>query len=110
VYKVGGLYYDFYVEPETGILREVANFRKWRSIAREKEPAKPLEVMPIAELKEYRKIGGIWYYREWTEVEVKEPVYLRGVVYRWSIEKKVVSEFKRQLGKKQLKELGLING
>src|SRR6185295_7396826 len=98
------------VEPETGILREAANYRKWRSIAREKEAAKPLEVMPIAELKEYRKIDGIWYYREWTEVEVKVPVYPRSVVYRSSIEKRVVSEFKRQLGKKQLKELGLRNG
>lgn len=67
-------------------------------------------MVPIGELQEYRKIERIWYYREWIEVEVKKPVYLQGVVYRWSIEKKVVSEFKRQLGKKQLKELGLING
>jgi hypothetical protein len=91
-------------------LREAAHYRKWRSIAREQEAAKPLEVVPIGELQEYRKIERIWYYREWIEVEVKKPVYLQGVVYRWSIEKKVVSEFKRQLGKKQLKELGLING
>lgn len=59
VHKVGGFYYDFYVEPETGILREAANYRKWRSIAREKEAAKQLEVVPIAEGREYRKIDGI---------------------------------------------------
>src|SRR5216684_347717 len=33
--KVGDFYYDFYVEPETGSLREGARYRKWHLIARE---------------------------------------------------------------------------
>jgi len=35
VNKIEDLYHDFYVEPETGILREGAPYRKWRSIVRE---------------------------------------------------------------------------
>jgi hypothetical protein len=110
VHKVGGFYYDFYVEPETGILREGAGYRKWRSIAREKETTKPLEVVPIRPGKEYRKIKGIWYLHEFVEVEVKTPVFLRGSFFLMNTEKQIVSKSKRQLGKKQLKDLGLKNG
>jgi len=109
VHKVGGLYYDFYVEPETGILREGVRYRKWRSIAREKERAKPLEVVPIEDGQEYRKIDGIWYLHEFAEVEVKKPVFLRGSFFRMNSEKQIISKSKRQLGKKQLKKLGLRN-
>jgi len=52
VHKVGGFYYDFYVEPETGILREDARYQKRRSIARETERTKPLEAVPIEAYKE----------------------------------------------------------
>jgi hypothetical protein len=44
VHQVGGLYYDFYVEPETGILREAARYRKCRAITREKERTATQEV------------------------------------------------------------------
>src|SRR6266571_7627799 len=120
VHKVGGFYYDFYVEPETGILREAANYRKWRSIAREKEAAKQLEVVPIAEGREYRKIDGIWFYQEFAMVEETELVRQRfyrgrdvapgiGSVIGSRTEKTKVVTLKRQAGKKDLKALGLRN-
>ena len=65
--------------------------------------------MPIEDGKEYRKIGGIWYLHEFTEVEVKTPVYFRGSFFRMNIETEIISKSKRQLGKKQLKQLGLRN-
>jgi len=110
VHQVGGLYYDFYVEPESGLLREGTRYRKWRSVTREKERTKPLEFVPIEDGKEYRKIAGIWYLHEFTEVEVKTPVFLRGSLFRVHSETRIISKSKRQLGKKQLKELGLRNG
>jgi hypothetical protein len=109
VHKIGGFYYDFYVEPETGILREVPPYRKWRSIAPKKETTEPLAVIPIEAGKEYRKIKGIWYLHEFVEVEVKTPVLLRGSFFRMNLEKQIISKSKRQLGKKQLKEYGLRN-
>jgi len=105
VHKAGDVYYDYYVEPETGILREVVRQRKWWW----KERAKPLNVVPIEDGKEYRKIDGIWYLHEFVEVEVKTPVFLRGSFFRMNSEKQSISKSKRQLGKKQLKELGLRN-
>jgi hypothetical protein len=110
VHQAGGLYYDFHVEPESGILREGTQYRKWRSVTREKEKTKPLEFVPIEDGKEYRKIAGIWYLHEFQEVEVKTPVFLRGSLFRVHSETRIISKSKRQLGKKQLKELGLRNG
>jgi hypothetical protein len=110
VHKTGGLYCDYYVEPETGILREGAQYRKWRPLARVKEAAKVPDVLPIDKGKEYRKIDGIWYFHEFSEVEMKKPVLLRGAFYRWDSKTQVTTQLKRQLGKKQLKQLGLRNG
>ena len=110
VHKVGGFHYDFFVEPETGILREDTHYRKWRAIAREKEEAKPRQVVPIESGKEYRKFAGIWYLHEFAELEVKTPVFLRGSLLRMNSEIQIISKSKRQLGKKQLKKLGLRNG
>ena len=98
------------MEPETGILREDTYYRKWRAIAREREKARPLEVVPIEDGKEYRKVDGIWYRHEFVEVEVKTPVFLRGSFFRMNSEIQIISKSKRQLGKKQLKNLGLRNG
>ena len=109
VHKVGGFFYDFYVEPETGILREAANYRKWRSVARQKEATKPPEFIPIDDGKEYRRINGIWYFHEFSRVEVKKPVFFRGAIISWRSEVQVISRLKRQLGKKDLKQLGLRN-
>ena len=78
------------------------------------EPEHPsrrdLEVVPIEDGKEYRKIDGIWYLHEFAEAEVKKPIFLQGSFFRMNSEKQIISKSKRQLGKKQLKELGLRNG
>ena len=60
-------------------------------------------------LRRYPKIRGIWYLHEFTEVEVKTPVFLRGSFFRMKSEIQIISKSKRQLGKKQLKKLGLRN-
>ena len=65
--------------------------------------------MPIEDGKEYRKIAGIWYLHEFAEVEVNAPVFLAGLILQNDSEIQIVSKSKRQLGKKQLKELGLRN-
>ncbi len=110
VHKAGGLFYDYYVEPETGILREGAQYRKWRSIARVKEAKKVPDFLPIGNGKEYRKIDGIWYFHEFSEVETKAPVFWRGSFYGWDSKTPVICRVKRQLSKKQLKQLGVRNG
>ena len=51
----------------------------------------------------------IWYFRQYVEPETCTPILFRGVVCRYETSKILVSEFKRQLGKKQLKHLGLKN-
>lgn len=105
VEEIGWNYYRsrFYVEPETGRLRESPRVERYP-----KAPVPPPDRIPIANGTEYRKLHGIWYHREFTEVEVTTPVKLRyGTRYETTVV--VVSEKKRQLGKKQLKELGLKN-
>lgn len=101
VSPVGGPYwqrYMFHVEPETGILRESPRYRY---------PAKapePIEVIPISEGKEYRKIHNIWYYQEFHLIDViSDGIRGRRHVARTD---KIVDR-KRQLGKKQLKALKL---
>ena len=68
------------------------------------------DFLPIGNGKEYRKIDGIWYFHEFSEVETKTPVFLRGSFYRWDSKTQVISRVKRQLSKKQLKQLGVRNG
>ena len=81
VHRAGDLFDNYYVEPETGILREGAQYRKWRSIARAKEAAKAPDFVPIDNGKEYRKIDKIWYFHEFSEVETKTPVFFaRGIL------------------------------
>lgn len=98
---------DFYVEPETGRLRE-AKREPRRRFTRERK--KPDDVIPIENGQEYRRLKGIWYYREFVEVLVQSPRRgYRGVI-RIDEETVLVSEFKRQLNRKQLRALGLKNG
>jgi len=66
-------------------------------------------VVRIEDGNEYRKIDGIWYFHEFAEVEVKSPVFLHGSFFRMNSEIQIISKSKRQLGKKQLKELGVRN-
>lgn len=96
----------FYVEPETGILRETPR-KRYRH-----RPAEIPDVVILSNNSEYRKISGIWYYRTYELIDEAGPIQRgryglspirdRGQFLLW--------EKKRQLGKKQLKELGLKNG
>lgn len=95
---------EFYVEPETGILRK-APHKKRESVRRKK-----LEVVPISTGKEYRIIKGVWYFVEYTDVEKQIPmsaVYstVYGKSFRTEMERVIL--WKRQLGKKELKKLRL---
>jgi hypothetical protein len=72
--------------------------------------AKPPDFVPIEDGREYRKIEGIWYFHEFSRVEVQTPIFLRGSFCGWKYQKQVISKLKRQLNKKQLKRLGLRNG
>jgi len=108
VHQVGRFYHEFYVEPETGILRERA--RKARSFQREQRKPEAADFIPVEPGKEFRKIDSIWYFHDFVEVEVKKPMFLGGSIYAWNSEKQRISKSKRQLGKKQLKKLGLRNG
>lgn len=101
---------EFYVEPETGILREAKREKRRRWRTQEEFDKKPVEVIPIGNSDEYRKLKGIWYYREFVEVLVQTPRRgIRGTI-RIDEEMVVFSETKRQLNRKQLRALGLKNG
>jgi hypothetical protein len=104
VERLDGFYYRFYVEPETGILRESPRRR-----VPAPAPAAAPEVVNIEHGKEYRKIDGIWYLHEFTVIDVEAPIFLGGAFIRMRSEKRILSRLKRQLGKKQLKRLGLRN-
>lgn len=104
-------YSHFYVEPETGILREAGKFRHWFGIDRPKPALKPATEIPISEGREYALIKGIWY--EATFVMVEKVVMEK----RWDGKevgvKLIVKEWerrKRQLSKKNLRDLGLKSG
>ena len=110
VHQVGTVYSNrFYVEPETGILREDLRRRR-RSFVRVKREATPPDYLPIEDGRAYRKVGGIWYLHEFSEVEVKTPLLVRGSFAGWTYQSQVVCTLKQQLNKKQLKQLGLRNG
>jgi hypothetical protein len=68
-------------KPNKVLANHSAQYRKWRSIARVKEAAKAPDFLPIDNGKEYRKVDGIWYFHEFSEVETKTPVFLRGAFY-----------------------------
>ena len=75
-----------------------------RSESREQSPSK------LCRLRMAKNTGRlIWYLHEFVEVEVKTPVFLRGSFFRMNSKTQIISKSKRQLGKKQLKELGLRN-
>lgn len=107
MHRVGGFYSDFYVEPETGLLRAAVNYRKWRSDPTQPKPRKPIEQIPIGEGREYRKIKGIWYFLEFVLTEERIPRYYRGALVGVITEQLRTVTVKRQLGKKALKALGL---
>lgn len=96
---------QFYVEPETGILRSI-DPRRWRQWRQRQKPKPPLMRIAISDGKDYRKINGVWFYVEFHTVEVRHPYTLRGTVH-YKTETQEVVDCKRQLNKKQLRDLGL---
>jgi hypothetical protein len=90
---------EFYVEPETGILRAS------RKKANDRKPAS-VEAITLSASEEYRKIDGIWYYQRFDRKEEKvyRYTYSNGTHhYEWVTTVTVVE--KKQLNKKELREL-----
>lgn len=99
---------EFYVEPETGLLREATHvyptFRqRWR---RQAKP--PVEHIPLKGGGEYRLVDGIWYYQEHGEVTKKYTFWADGKVQNSHV-KEMAVKVKRQLGTKELRDLKLRN-
>lgn len=85
---------QYYVEPETGILREP------------RYVAAPVKVVPIEEIQLpnnefYRKIACIWYHVAYIKHPQYERDHVRRVFRTWDSPE----EIKRQLSKKELREL-----
>ena len=102
----------FYVHPKTGILCDSKN-EGWTRYGRWSRKKKKIPVTKV-DLEEgktaYEWINGVWYYTESSHVTLYKE--------RWSfmLQKKVLDPYvesvrylKRQLGKKELKKLGLSN-
>ena len=102
VKSIDSFYFHFYVEPETGLLRKVPGAEK--KFRYRTEPV--TDVIPIAEGKEYRNVNGIWFYHEYVTASVREPHFLRGAFIGHS-ERITMKVHKRQLNKKELRDLGL---
>lgn len=107
--QVGGYRSQFYVEPETGLLRESPSRNRRRP---SRQPKEPSESVGLTDHTEYRLINRIWYFQDYRETEVRVFVKNRehdGVpVYRYQTLKTVV--LKRQLSKKELRDAGLCSG
>lgn len=90
--------WDYYVEPETGILR--------KSI-RVPYPVeyKPIESIAIDGESRYALIKGIWYYCKYIEVEDQVFTGIVAGIKHYRYEKRQVDIFKKQLNKKELKKL-----
>lgn len=116
VEKAAGYGYPFYVEPETGILREFKSKRTYRQIERSRKVSERKKIaetfVEIEGLRSYQKLKGIWYYAESELIDYQGPsIDMRSRYYRrQSIQRDAVIVRKRQLGRKQLLKLGLKNG
>ena len=113
-------FYQFYVEPETGILREAPVEKSYRKEQAEKRAAglvykhgegwvRPPQKVGNGHLE---KIDKIWYYMEYSEREIKNFVRTASdtglPIYR--IDKVRDLVWKQQLNKKDLRQYGLRNG
>jgi hypothetical protein len=118
-----GTYDDFYLEPETGILRESGNYRKWRWPAEPEQSPKPLTKIEISadkwvqgeffwtrDVTYYGWFKGIWYYVEAIQFGRKQWHYCYSNVIpniRPDTGHPDQIVRKRQLSKKELKKIGL---
>ena len=100
---------EFYVEPETGILQESPRKKGQKALYRERKARQKVEVIPLSETSEYIMINNIWYYQEFSKSIDKR---YRRMVYGQPVYDDValvIVTVKRQLGKKELKTLGVCN-
>lgn len=92
-----------YVNPKTGLICR-------QKPLKEAERKKDFDIVKISKENEYRRIDGIWYLVTLKEIEVDDSYFsyiTKKMVYR---NKKEVREVARkQLNKKELKQLGLEN-
>ena len=107
--------YAFYVDPQTGLLRENADYsRRWSG---REQPATPRDRIPVDATREYRRIDGIWYEIELRplptppdnarvyDLVLKQP----GPFDRWKLRefygRAVYAAGKRQLNKREIRRL-----
>lgn len=89
----------FYVEPETGILRNLGKKRyKYR------RPADP-DILAIEDGKRYHRIDDIWYYEEYNTVTEKVLCGTFRGIFQHRERTDTIVLHKRQLNKKELKLL-----
>lgn len=101
--KGGTSWRSFYVDPRDGILKAVKQGRSWRRNYG-KSLHDPNE-FKLVDGRTYKRLDGIWYQVEIVKHAVFTGYSLQGVmIYRDQI-----SEARRQLGTKELKNLGLSN-
>lgn len=107
---------DFYVHPYTGILKKAPDRPNWWRRRGKKDKDTDEHLIWIAESKQYgesyKRIDGIWYQVEWTMKDVVtgyHPIRLSWGSNPWNVKQEVQVLKKRQLGRKELKHLGLVN-
>jgi hypothetical protein len=84
---------EFYVHPKNGLL--LANKKR-----KDRDKKKPVEVVKLKDGAEYRKLNGLWYYVRVRALSKEE--------WAWSPDGRLVREKveeKRQVGKKELRDL-----
>lgn len=102
-----------FVDPRTGILRS-------QKVKEKAGPKKPVDEIKRPDGKYYKKILGIWYLCDIKKLDPWEVVGMRPSKYDYLPAEKIyrkdlksipheIVENKRQLGKRELKELGLKN-
>ena len=87
---------DLYVDPQTGIIR--------KQIQPKTEPKKPVDwLIVVGDLEEFKKIDGVWYHTKYENYQWAEEKYCP--VRMKYLRRRMTN--KRQLGKKDLKKMGL---
>lgn len=93
---------EFYVEPETGILRKSPQKKGLKALYRERKTREKVEVIPLSETSEYRMINNLWYYREYSKsIDRRYRGMVRGQPVYDNVELIIVTT-KNQLNKKEL--------
>jgi len=100
-YGVPTIYQDFYIHPFTGILCKTPEFkREWKKA--------PVTFIELSRSECYVWIKGIWYFANWAWITEYIPYKVGGGTFFGSNKVRVYSN-KRQLSKKELRDLKLSN-